>query len=214
MTLGTQQRYQRTTFGTNLQMFLSGQGRPRTWTLEHLWRDLKIPLHSPSNLMERERFCKEEWKKHPKIGMPSLLHYTHKANKTKQNKTKTWGGNCCSSCASKILSNGQWILVYILYFCFLFLINLKEFQANFFHFFIKGIVYRTLIELCGGNLFWNMAVTWHNVEQLKPYEYFLDAQCKEIRKLLFSSLFIVSSCIQGQTWLGDCCAFWGSCCRM
>lgn len=40
-----------------------------------------------------------------------------------------------------------------------------------------------------------MAVTWHNVEQLRPYEYFLAAQCKEIRKLLFSSLFIVSSCI-------------------
>ncbi|KAK1801575.1 hypothetical protein P4O66_004535 [Electrophorus voltai] len=36
--------------------------------IEHLWRDLKmaVPRHSPSNLMELERFCKEEWEKLPK----------------------------------------------------------------------------------------------------------------------------------------------------
>ncbi|KAK1784674.1 hypothetical protein P4O66_003356 [Electrophorus voltai] len=36
--------------------------------IEHLWRDLKmaVPQCSPSNLMELERFCKEEWEKLPK----------------------------------------------------------------------------------------------------------------------------------------------------
>ncbi|KAK1803211.1 hypothetical protein P4O66_021730, partial [Electrophorus voltai] len=39
--------------------------------IEHLWRDLKmgVPRHSPPNLMELERFCKEEWEKLPKIGL-------------------------------------------------------------------------------------------------------------------------------------------------
>uniref|UniRef100_A0A8C4XD91 Tc1-like transposase DDE domain-containing protein n=1 Tax=Erpetoichthys calabaricus TaxID=27687 RepID=A0A8C4XD91_ERPCA len=33
--------------------------------IEHLWRDLKIAVHRrfPSNLMELERCCKEEWAK-------------------------------------------------------------------------------------------------------------------------------------------------------
>uniref|UniRef100_A0A8C5DZM8 Tc1-like transposase DDE domain-containing protein n=1 Tax=Gouania willdenowi TaxID=441366 RepID=A0A8C5DZM8_GOUWI len=31
--------------------------------IEHLWRDLKMAVHRPSNLMELERFCKEEWAK-------------------------------------------------------------------------------------------------------------------------------------------------------
>ncbi|KAK1801386.1 hypothetical protein P4O66_023067, partial [Electrophorus voltai] len=33
--------------------------------IEHLWRDLKmaVPRHSPSNLMELERFCKEDLEK-------------------------------------------------------------------------------------------------------------------------------------------------------
>ena len=36
--------------------------------IEHLWRDLKMAVHqrSPSNLMELERSCKEEWEKLPK----------------------------------------------------------------------------------------------------------------------------------------------------
>ena len=31
--------------------------------IEHLWRDLKIAVqqHSPSNLTELERICREEW---------------------------------------------------------------------------------------------------------------------------------------------------------
>ena len=33
--------------------------------IEHLWRDLKkaVQRRSPSNLIELERFCKEEWAK-------------------------------------------------------------------------------------------------------------------------------------------------------
>uniref|UniRef100_A0A8C4SYG6 Tc1-like transposase DDE domain-containing protein n=1 Tax=Erpetoichthys calabaricus TaxID=27687 RepID=A0A8C4SYG6_ERPCA len=33
--------------------------------IEHLWRDLKLAVHRrfPSNLMELERCCKEEWAK-------------------------------------------------------------------------------------------------------------------------------------------------------
>ncbi|KAI3352304.1 hypothetical protein L3Q82_005180 [Scortum barcoo] len=36
--------------------------------IEHLWRDLKMAVHRrfPSNLMELERCCKEEWAKLPK----------------------------------------------------------------------------------------------------------------------------------------------------
>ena len=36
--------------------------------IEYLWRDLKMAVHrrSPSNLMERETICKEEWEKLPK----------------------------------------------------------------------------------------------------------------------------------------------------
>jgi hypothetical protein len=36
--------------------------------IKHLWRDLKIAVqqHSPSNLTELERICREEWKKLPK----------------------------------------------------------------------------------------------------------------------------------------------------
>ncbi|XDV36822.1 hypothetical protein PO909_006543 [Leuciscus waleckii] len=42
--------------------------------IEHLWRDLKMAVHrrSPSNLMELERFCKEEWVKLPKNRRPLL----------------------------------------------------------------------------------------------------------------------------------------------
>ncbi|KAI4900430.1 hypothetical protein NFI96_009934 [Prochilodus magdalenae] len=36
--------------------------------IEHLWRDLKMAVHRrlPSNLMELQRYCKEEWAKLPK----------------------------------------------------------------------------------------------------------------------------------------------------
>jgi hypothetical protein len=36
--------------------------------IEHLWIDLKISLqqHSPSNLIELEKICREEWEKLPK----------------------------------------------------------------------------------------------------------------------------------------------------
>ena len=43
--------------------------------IEHLWRDLKMAVHrrSPSNLMELERFCKEEWEKLPKNSYAKLV---------------------------------------------------------------------------------------------------------------------------------------------
>ena len=33
--------------------------------IEHVWKDLKMAVHRrfPSNLMELERYCKEEWEK-------------------------------------------------------------------------------------------------------------------------------------------------------
>jgi hypothetical protein len=42
--------------------------------IEHFWRDLKIAVqrHSPSNLKELEKICREEWEKLPKLGVPSL----------------------------------------------------------------------------------------------------------------------------------------------
>ncbi|MPV02323.1 IS630 family transposase [Escherichia coli] len=43
--------------------------------IEHLWRDLKMAVHrrSPSNLMELERFCKEEWEKLPRNRCATLV---------------------------------------------------------------------------------------------------------------------------------------------
>ena len=42
---------------------------------EHLWRDLKIAVqkHSPSNLTELERICREEWEKLPKYRCAKLV---------------------------------------------------------------------------------------------------------------------------------------------
>ena len=42
--------------------------------IEHLWRDLKIAVlrHSPSNLTELERICREEWEKLPKYRCAKL----------------------------------------------------------------------------------------------------------------------------------------------
>ncbi|KAG5268009.1 hypothetical protein AALO_G00228440 [Alosa alosa] len=45
--------------------------------IEHLWRDLKMAVlpiqHSQSNLIELERFCKEEWAKLAKYGCAKLV---------------------------------------------------------------------------------------------------------------------------------------------
>jgi len=43
--------------------------------MEHLWRDLKMAVHrrSPSNLMELDRFCKEECEKLPKRRCAKLV---------------------------------------------------------------------------------------------------------------------------------------------
>ena len=43
--------------------------------IEHLWRDLKMAAHRrfPSNLMEPERCCKEEWAKLPKDRCAKLV---------------------------------------------------------------------------------------------------------------------------------------------
>jgi dsRNA-specific ribonuclease len=43
--------------------------------IEHLWRHLKIALqqHSPSNLTELKRVCREEWEKLPKYRCVKLV---------------------------------------------------------------------------------------------------------------------------------------------
>ena len=43
--------------------------------IEHLWRDLKLAVqqHSPSNLTELERICREEWEKLPKYRYGKLV---------------------------------------------------------------------------------------------------------------------------------------------
>jgi hypothetical protein len=43
--------------------------------IKHLWRDLKIAVqqHSPSNLTELERICREEWEKLPKYRFAKLV---------------------------------------------------------------------------------------------------------------------------------------------
>lgn len=48
---------------------------PRLKPIKHLWRDLKMSVHSclPSNLMELERTCHEEWDKLPKSSCAELI---------------------------------------------------------------------------------------------------------------------------------------------
>ena len=43
--------------------------------IKHIWRDLKIAVqqHSPSNLTELERICREEWEKLPKYRWAKLV---------------------------------------------------------------------------------------------------------------------------------------------
>ena len=47
---------------------------PDLTPIKHLWRDLKIAVqqHSPSNLTELERICREEWEKLPKYRCEKL----------------------------------------------------------------------------------------------------------------------------------------------
>jgi hypothetical protein len=42
--------------------------------IKHLWRDLTtaVQQHSPSNLTELERICREEWEKLPKYRFAKL----------------------------------------------------------------------------------------------------------------------------------------------
>ena len=44
-------------------------------SIEHLWRDLKIAVQrrSPSNLIELERICRQEWEKLPKYRCAKLV---------------------------------------------------------------------------------------------------------------------------------------------
>jgi transposase len=43
--------------------------------IEHLWRDLQIAVqrHSPSNLTDLEKICREEWEKLPKCRCAKLV---------------------------------------------------------------------------------------------------------------------------------------------
>ena len=49
--------------------------RPDLNPIEHLWRDLEIAVqrHSPSNLTELERICREQWEKLPKYRCAKLV---------------------------------------------------------------------------------------------------------------------------------------------
>ena len=64
-TLSTQPRQRRSGFGTSLYVLDWPSQRQYLDPIEHLWRDLKIAVqrHSPSNLTELERICREEWEK-------------------------------------------------------------------------------------------------------------------------------------------------------
>jgi len=98
--------------------------------IEDLWRDLKMAVHrrSPSNLMELERFCKEEWEKLPKNRCAKLV-----ASYSKRLEAVIAAKGASTKYRAKAVNT-----YVMLYFCFLFLINLQKFQANFFHFVIMG----------------------------------------------------------------------------
>ena len=87
--------------------------------IEHLWRDLKMAVqrHSPSNLTELERFCKDNWAKLAKDACGFIIQ-------------KTWGCNCCQRCHNKILSKGCEYLCTYYIVVLLFLINLQTFKKK------------------------------------------------------------------------------------
>ena len=75
ITLSTQTRQRRSGFSTSLNVLEWPGQSPDLNTIQHLWRDLKIAVqrHSPSNLTELERICREEWEKLPKYRCAKLV---------------------------------------------------------------------------------------------------------------------------------------------
>ena len=74
-TLSTQPRQSRSGFGTSLNVLEWPSQIPNLNPIVYLWRDLKIAMqqHSPSNLTELERICREEWEKLPKCRCAKLV---------------------------------------------------------------------------------------------------------------------------------------------
>uniref|UniRef100_A0AAZ3RLA5 Tc1-like transposase DDE domain-containing protein n=1 Tax=Oncorhynchus tshawytscha TaxID=74940 RepID=A0AAZ3RLA5_ONCTS len=74
-TLSTQPRQCRSGFGTSLNVLEWPSKILDLNPVEYLWRDLKIAVyqHSPSNLTELERICREEWELVPKYRRATLV---------------------------------------------------------------------------------------------------------------------------------------------
>ena len=84
--------------------------------IEHLWRDLKIPVHrrSPSNLAELEQFSREERTKISPSNWTKLVETDTKMTRS---------SHCCKRCFHQVLTWGaeyfynQWILICTCSFC-------------------------------------------------------------------------------------------------
>jgi hypothetical protein len=61
--------------GKSLNVLEWSSQSPDLNLIKHLWRDLKISVqrHSPSNLTEFERICREEWEIVPKYRCSNLV---------------------------------------------------------------------------------------------------------------------------------------------
>ena len=89
--------------------------------IEHLWRDLKMAVHQrfPSNLMDLERCCKEEWAKLPKDGCAKLV-----ASYSKRLEAVI----AAKGASTKYWAKAMNTYVHVISLFFLFLINLQTFM--------------------------------------------------------------------------------------
>ena len=117
--------------------------------IEHLWSDLKMAVHwrFPSNLMELERCCKEEWAKLPKNRCDKLVaSYSKRLEAVIAAK----GASC--------IEQRLWILrLWMWFLSFLLLINLQTFKKNSScHYGVLCVEHNEINEFIP---FWNKAVT-------------------------------------------------------
>uniref|UniRef100_A0AAQ4QX79 Tc1-like transposase DDE domain-containing protein n=1 Tax=Gasterosteus aculeatus aculeatus TaxID=481459 RepID=A0AAQ4QX79_GASAC len=101
----------------------------KEWLQHNSVNVLEWPSQSPFNLMELERFCKEECEK---------LHRNRCATLVESYPRRLFGCNGCQRCFNKVLSKGCEYLCTCYGFRSLFLTDLQKFAKSAFHFVIMG----------------------------------------------------------------------------
>ncbi len=107
------------------------QPEPSLNPTEHLRRDLKMAVHRsfPSNLMEIERSCREEWEKLPKNRCAKLV-----ASYLKRPKTVIGANGASTKYWAKAV-NAYVQVICLFYFLFIYV---QRFKTNCVHVFIMG----------------------------------------------------------------------------